>query len=197
MNLIARVQGICLKPKEEWVKIKGEPTPVMNLFMQYVIPLAAIPAVAQFIGFGLIGVRVPFFGNLRLPIGTALFRALVTYVLTVVSAYVAGIIVNALAPTFASKQNMENAMKLIVYSMTPAWVAGVFYIIPSLGIIAGLAGLYGLYILYLGFQTPMMETPKDKVVSYLVVSILVMVGLWVVIGLVVGGIFAFRSVPGL
>jgi len=197
MNLIARVQGICLKPKEEWVKIKGEPTPVMNLFMQYVIPLAAIPAVAQFIGFGLIGVRVPFFGNLRLPLGTSLFRALVTYVLTVVSAYVAGIIVNALAPTFASKQNMENAMKLVVYSMTPAWIAGIFNIIPSLAVLAGLAGLYGLYILYLGFKAPMMETPQDKAVPYLVVSIVVMVGLWFVIGLIVGGIFAFRSVPGL
>jgi len=198
MNLIARVQGICLKPKEEWVKIKGEPTPVMTLFMQYVIPLAAIPAVAQFIGYALIGIRVPFFGNLRLPIGTSLFRAIVTYVLTVVSAYVAGIIVNALAPTFGSKQNMENAMKLVVYSMTPAWVAGIFNIIPSLSIIAGLAGLYGLYILYLGFKAPMMETPEDKVVPYLVVSIVVMVGMWFVIGLVVGGIFALRStIPGL
>lgn len=56
MNLMARVQGICLKPKEEWIKIQGESTPVKTLFLQYVIPLAAIPAAAQFIGYGLIGV---------------------------------------------------------------------------------------------------------------------------------------------
>ncbi|HPH44148.1 MAG TPA: hypothetical protein PL086_06795, partial [Candidatus Aminicenantes bacterium] len=78
MNLMARVQGICLKPKEEWIKIRGESTPVKTLFLQYVIPLAAIPAAAQFIGYGLIGVRVPFFGNLRLPFGTAIVRALLT-----------------------------------------------------------------------------------------------------------------------
>lgn len=197
MNLMARVQGICLKPKEEWVKIQGESTPVKTLFLQYVIPLAAIPAVAQFIGYGLIGVRVPFFGNLRLPFGTAIVRALLTFVLTAAAAYVAGLIINALAPSFASKQNMEAAMKLAVYALTPSWIAGVLYIIPALSILVGLAGLYGLYILYLGFQAPMMETPKEKVMSYFLVSLVVMVVLWLVIGLIIGSVFALGAAPAL
>ena len=54
-------------------------------------------------------------------------------------------------------------------------MAGIFYIIPSLGVLAVIAGLYGLYVLYLGFNTPMMDTPKDKIISYLVVSIVVVV----------------------
>ena len=195
MNLMARVQGICLKPKEEWIKIRGESTPVKTLFLQYVIPLAAIPAAAQFIGYGLIGVRVPFFGNLRLPFGTAIVRALLTFVLTAAAAYVAGLIINALAPSFASKQNMEAAMKLAVYALTPSWIAGVLYIIPALSILVGLAGLYGLYILYLGFQAPMMETPKEKVMSYFLVSLVVMVVLWLVIGLIIGSVFALGAAP--
>ena len=197
MNLMARAQGICLKPKEEWVKIQGESTPVKTLFLQYVIPLAAIPAVAQFIGYGLIGVRVPFFGNLRLPFGTAIVRALLMFVLTAAAAYVAGLIINALAPSFASKQNMEAAMKLAVYALTPSWIAGVLYIIPALSILVGLAGLYGLYILYLGFQAPMMETPKEKVMSYFLVSLVVMVVLWLVIGLIIGSVFALGAAPAL
>jgi len=197
MNLMARAQGICLKPKEEWVKIQGESTPVKTLFLQYVIPLAAIPAVAQFIGYGLIGVRVPFFGNLRLPFGTAIVRALLMFVLTAAAAYVAGLIINALAPSFASKQNMEAAMKLAVYALTPSWIAGVLYIIPALSILVGLAGLYGLYILYLGFQAPMMETPKEKVMSYFLVSLVVMVVLWLVIGLIIGSVFALGASPAL
>ncbi|HNQ80815.1 MAG: Yip1 family protein [Acidobacteriota bacterium] len=197
MNLMARVQGICLKPKEEWIKIRGESTPVKTLFLQYVIPLAAIPAAAQFIGYGLIGVRVPFFGNLRLPFGTAIVRALLTFVLTAAAAYVAGLIINALAPSFASKQNMEAAMKLAVYALTPSWIAGVLYIIPALSILVGLAGLYGLYILYLGFQAPMMETPKEKVMSYFLVSLVVMVVLWLVIGLIIGSVFALGAAPAL
>ena len=56
MNPVARVQGLILKPKEEWEKIKGEPATVADLFKSYLVPVAAIPAVAQFLGFWLIGV---------------------------------------------------------------------------------------------------------------------------------------------
>ena len=51
MNIAARVQGILLKPKDEWVKIKDEPTTIQQLFTSYAVILAAIPIVAQFLGF--------------------------------------------------------------------------------------------------------------------------------------------------
>jgi len=196
-NLIARIQAILIKPKEEWVKIKAEPMPIATLFMKIVLPLAAIPAVSMFIGNAIIGRRILSFGVFRFPLGTALFHALVTYALTVASVYVAGMVINALAPSFGSKSNLENAMKLVVFSMIPGWIAGVFNILPALGVLSFIAALYGLYILYLGFQTPMMETPQDKVVPYLVVSILVVAGLMIVVSVVVGAIFAVGSMSGL
>jgi uncharacterized membrane protein len=195
MELVSRAQAILLKPKEEWVKIKGESTSIAQLFTSYAAILAAIPAIAQFIGFGLIGMRVPFYGMFRFGLGTSLARAVVFYVFSLISVYALGFVINALAPSFGSTQNPANAMKLAVYSMTPAWVAGVLYIIPALGILVILASLYGLYILYLGFATPMMETPKDKVMTYLVVSIVVVIVLSFVINLIIGAIFIFR--PGL
>jgi len=195
-NLIARIQAILIKPKEEWVKIKAEPMPIATLFMKIVLPLAAIPAVCMFIGNVLIGKRILSF-VFRYPLGTALFQAILTYALTVASVYVAGMVISALAPSFGSKSNLENAMKLVVFSMIPGWIAGVFNILPVLGVLSFIAALYGLYILYLGFQTPMMETPQDKVVPYLVVSILVVVGLMIVVWVVIGAIFAVGSISGL
>jgi len=194
MDIISRVQALVLKPKEEWVKIKAEQTTVAQLFTSYAMILAAIPAAAQFIGFGLIGRRYPFVGVIRLNIGTSLLRAIFSYVFSLITVYVFALIINALAPTFASKSNMLNATKLAVFSMTPGWVAGVLYIIPYLDIIVILASLYGLFILYLGFATPLMETPKDKVISYLVVSIIVVIVLSVVVALVLGAIFAVGGV---
>jgi hypothetical protein len=197
MNLVARVQAILLKPKEEWVKIKGESTPVAQLFMSYAAILAAIPAIAQFVGYGLIGISIPFVGVYRFALGTSLLRAIIYYVLILVSAYVVGMVINALAPSFGSKPSVENAMKLAVYSMTPAWIGGVFYIIPALGILAILASLYGLYVLYLGFASPMMDTPKDKVMGYIVVCIVVVAVLMFVVGLVLGAVFAVGRFPGI
>ena len=194
MEIVSRVQALVLKPKDEWVKIKAESTTVAQLFTSYAMILAAIPAAAQFIGFGLIGRRYPFVGVIRLNIGTSLLRAIFSYVFSLITVYVFALIINALAPTFGSKPNMLNATKLAVYSMTPGWVAGVLYIIPYLDIIVILASLYGLFILYLGFATPLMETPKDKVISYLVVSIIVVIVLSVVVALVLGAIFAVGGV---
>lgn len=197
MDLVSRAQAIILKPKEEWVKIKGEPAPVTQLFTSYAAVLALIPAIAQFIGYALIGTRVLTFGVIRMNIGSALLRTVLYYIFALASVYVFGLVINALAPSFGSKQSAENAMKLAVYSMTPAWVGGIFYTIPALWILATLASLYGIYILYLGFATPMMDTAKDKVVGYLVVSFIVMIVLTVVVGLILSALFVVGSVSGL
>jgi hypothetical protein len=192
MDIVQRVQSILVKPKEEWIKIKAEPATVSGIFTSYVAILAAIPAVFQFLGNVLVGTRLPVVGVFRWPMGRALGFAVLTYVLALVSVYVFALVVNELAPTFSSAKNMTNAVKLAAYSMTPGWVAGVLYIIPGLWVLGLLASLYGLYILYLGFSTPMMETPKDKIPGYMALSIVVVVVLSVVFGWVARGVFAVR-----
>jgi len=182
MELIPRIQGIILKPKEEWGKIKQQPSSVSDLFMKYVLILV--------IGRGLIGYSVPFVGWVRAGIGRALLQGIFYYVLTAASVYLLGIIINALAPSFGSKQNQEKAMNLAVFSMTPAWVAGILYIIPQLSILVLLASLYGIYIFYLGFSSSIMETPKEKVVGYFIVTIIVSIVLYAIIWTVLGAVFA-------
>jgi len=188
MDLIPRIQGILLKPKEEWDKIKGEKSTVVELFMPYVLILAAIPCIFRFIGIALIGgTRIPYIH--RSIMGRSLLFAIFSYIGAIAAVYIVGMIINALASNFSSKQNQENAMKLAVYSFTPMWIAGVLYIIPILGVLAGLAGLYGLYILYLGFDAALMDTPKEKVVAYYVVSLLVAVVVSIVLNSIIWGIF--------
>lgn len=189
MDIVRRAQAILLKPKEEWPRIKAEPSTPAGLFTSYAMPLAAVPAVFQFLGRVLIE-RLPVIGHW--PVGTALGNAAVAYVLSLATVYLFALIVNELARSFGSAKNMSGALKLAVYSMTPGWVAGVLYIIPGLWILGVLASFYGLYILYLGFDTPMMETPKDKVGSYFVTSVLVVIGLYVVVNWFLKVIFAVR-----
>jgi hypothetical protein len=193
MNLVARVQGILLKPKDEWAKIKDEQVTVQQLFTQYAVILAAIPAVAQFLGWALIGgLRIPYVG--RSWMSRALLYAIFSYILSLVVVYALGFIINTLAPNFSSAQNLPNAMKLAVYSMTPAWIAGIFNLIPALSVLGLLGSLYGLYVLYLGFSTPLMGTPKEKVGGYFGVSVVVVIVLLVVVAIILGAVFAIRGV---
>jgi len=195
MDLVSRVQGILLKPKDEWLKIKDEPTTIQQLFTKYAVILAAIPAVAQFIGWAFIGFRIPYHGGSWMT--RALLYVIFSYIfgLAVVAGF--GWVINALAPNFSSTQCLVHGMKLAVYSMTPVWVAGIFHLIPRLGVLAMLGALYAIYVMYLGFATPLMDTPKEKVPGYIVVSVVVMIILSAVIGVVLAAIFGVSGLIGL
>ncbi|MGQ9802026.1 MAG: Yip1 family protein [Candidatus Saccharicenans sp.] len=193
MNLVARVQGLILKPKEEWEKIKGEAATVADLFKSYLVPIAAIPAVAQFLGFWLIGVSLPVRGTFRMSLGASLGRAVVSYILSLASVFILALIINALAPTFSSKPDQVQSLKLAAYSLAPYYVAGIFYLVPVLSFLVVLAGLYSLYVLYLGFKAGLMETPLEKIMGYFVVTLVVGIVLMLVVGLVVGAIFSLST----
>src|SRR5262245_34450009 len=142
MNLVERVKNIILTPKTEWPVIANEPGDAAYLFANYVAILAAIPAIAGFIGTSLIGI-----GPFRVPILTGIINAIITYILSFVIVYIVALIIDALAPTFGGQKNFSNALKLAVYSYTPGWVVGIFFLIPALSFLAILA-LYGLYLMW-------------------------------------------------
>ncbi len=127
-------------------------------------PLALIPTVSSLIGMTLIGMRMPGGNVIRVPFAEALLGGAMGYVLNLAGVFVGAWIVKLLAPAFNSKTDLNSAIKLVVYSLTPVWLAGIFSLVPGLGILS-LLGLYGIYLLALGLPV-VLETPSDKVVLY-------------------------------
>jgi hypothetical protein len=107
--------------------------------------------------------------------------------MTIATCFIVAFIINALAPTFSAEKNSAQALKVAVYSYTPAWVAGVLHIVPTLGVLALLAALYGLYLLYLGLPV-LMKSPQDKAVGYTVVVVICAIVVSVVITAIGGAI---------
>jgi hypothetical protein len=108
-----------------------------------------------------------------------------TFIGAIIGVVLVGFIINALAPTFGGEQNSARAMKVAVYSFTPAWVAGVLRIVPALGILAILGAFYGFYLLYLGLPA-LMKAPKEKAAGYTIVTIIAAIVVYVVVGAVGG-----------
>ncbi len=184
-KLIERVKKIILKPREAWEEIKTEETTVSGLFTRYLLILAAIPAVAGFLGRWIIGIRIPFSGVYHFSFGASLFNALVTYVLTVVGVWILGKVIFMLAPNFASVKDEVSAYKVAVYSYTPYLVAGVLNLIPSLGIIVLIAGLYSLYLLYMGLPI-LMKTPNEKTLAYTVLIVVTVILISILVSVITG-----------
>lgn len=188
MDLQARVKNILTKPAGEWVVIAAEPTDVASLYRAYIAVLAAIPAICLFIG--LFGIGLPFLGHFGL--GLALTAGISTYVRSLVSVFVAAIIIEKLAPSFGSSGDTAQALKMVAYSSTPVWIGGVVYLVYFLSPLMLLAVAYAIYLFYLGLA-PVMKTPADKVVPYMIVSALVIIVVNVVLQLLLR---AVTPMPG-
>ena len=181
MDLINRIKQILVSPKAEWQTIDGENDSHVAVLTKYVLLLAAIPAVAAFIGYGVIGVS--FYGGYHIAsINWGIRQAIIQYITIVGGVYITAFVIDILAANFGTQKNFNKAFSLVAYSYTPAMIGGIFYIYYSLAIVAGLVSIYSLYLLYVGL-TPLMKTPEDKCTSYFVASLLVMVATFIVLGL--------------
>ncbi|MFZ6719929.1 Yip1 family protein [Undibacterium sp. Ji49W] len=187
MNLIERAKNITLTPQTEWPVIAEENTTTASLYQHYIAPLSAIPAVASFIGMTFIGMSLPFVGTVRTPILLGITTLVLGFVLGLVATYLISLIINALAPNFGGEKNPMQALKVTAYAFTPAWVAGILNIIPSLGMLGIIAALYSFYVLYLGLPV-LMKAPKEKAAAYTAVSVICSIVLMVVISTVVGAV---------
>jgi len=186
MEIINRVKNVLFSPKTEWLTIEAENKPHAKLFTSYVVPLALIPAVAAFIGYGLIGYSV-LGVHIGGTISWGLRQCVMQYVAMLGGIYLTAFIIDALAVNFDAKKDFDRAFSLVAYSYTPMFVAGIFYILPSISWLASLAGLYGLYLLYIGLQ-PMLKAPAEKQTTYFVVSLIVTIAVSVVVSLILSSL---------
>ncbi|MBL0175234.1 MAG: YIP1 family protein [Ignavibacteria bacterium] len=187
MNLIDRAKNMIVSPKTEWEAVAAEEPDVAGIITGYVLPLAGIAAVAAFIGYGLVGMPVPFFGVVR-GIGMGVTHAVQLLIVAVVSCLATAWVVDLLAPSFGSEKNFGRSVQLIAYMYTPSWIGGILMIYPPLGIIGSLFGLYGIYLMYLGLPV-IMKTPSDKVVVYMIVVAVILILFYVILGAILGALF--------
>jgi len=170
-SIIDRVRDILLKPKDEWGVIEAQQSTVQGIYTGYVLILAAIAPVCMLIGQQLIGVSYGIV-SVKPSIAYSIVQAILYYGATVGSVYVMGLVIDALAPTFEGVKNKMNAFKLAAYAPTAAWLGGILFIIPKLGVLSFIAAIYSLYLLYLGLPR-LMKVKEDKALAYVGVTIFV------------------------
>jgi Yip1 domain len=180
MDLIGRVKGVLLKPKDEFAKAVSEPSDLKSILIPYVIILAAIKPAMDFLSHGLIGVYIPaqhIFGMtvgggfIRTPV-YSLVSSIVMYGLLLGTWWFFGFILSALSTAFGGRKDMAGGLKAAAYATTPLWVSGVFSLLGSvpylgwLGALAMLGGLVYTAILTIWAVPFFLGTPDDKKIGH-------------------------------
>lgn len=157
--IFTRAWGLLREPKKEWEQIRAEETTIPNLMIGYVAPLAAMPPIC-----GLIGSLI--FESERVgPLSGALVSVVVTWAVTVGLVFLIGVLINTLADQFDADRNDLAAQKIAAYSITPAFLSGLFSLWPPLWWISLIALAAMVYIMYRGLPV-LMRAPEDRALAY-------------------------------
>ena len=183
MSIVQRAKDILLDPKGAWPRIEAEPATVQSIYVPYVVALAAISALAGFIGLSVFGVG-GFGMSFRIPVFAGLTNMVFGFILSLAMVFVMALVADALAPTFGGQKNQINALKLMAYGSTAGLLGGIFAIIPAASLLGLLAALYSIYLIYTGLPV-LMKCAQEKTLAYTTVL--------VVCGIVVAVVMAWVS----
>lgn len=193
MNVGRRVWNILFNPAAEWEAIKLQPISINEMFTKYAALLALIPSIAGFIGYSFFGISMDIV-TIRVPIARAMVWAILTYILTLGSLFLNGYIIDALAPSFGASKNLEESMKVSVFSGTAALVVSIFTMLPVLSFMSLLGTVYTFVLLYLGLKI-VKNPPAQKLTGYFLVSLLIMVIIYFVAGMLAGLVITAGLIP--
>jgi hypothetical protein len=184
--------NMIFSPVPEWRAIAKERRTIRSLLGRFVIPMALIPAVASYIGYGLVGANGILFRMSGPYWGITM--ALNNFI-TSLAVYLLGtLLVDRLAPAFGATRDPGKSAQLVAYSYTPAWVAGIFYALPGFqqGVVLG---LYSVFLFYLGVPA-VKATPEDQRIAYTIVSAILLIIIRFLVGLLLSNlIYFFASAP--
>ena len=153
-NLLDRIKRILGEPRNAWVTIAAEPATVQSLYTNWIMILAAVGPLAL----------LASTGSLQL--------AIAHYVRSLIMTFVLALVVDTVAPSFGGTKNFVASLKLVAYSYAAAWLAGIFYLLGSVGAsIVLVAIVYSFYTLLLG--APLLnKAASDKAVPFTIVVVL-------------------------
>jgi hypothetical protein len=171
--IFSRTKNLLFKPAEEWIIIEQEKNSTASVIFGYALPYIIAITIASltvtlFVGFGWYSlgyIILSTINNLVSPFAVIIFSS---------------IIINAIAPSFESTKNIGNAFKLVIYSYTAAFLTSIaagLIPIPIFSSLIGIAGLYSAYTLWMGIS-PMMKTPEHKKIGYVILSFIIMMGVY-------------------
>lgn len=166
-QVVQKIIKIVIQSQSAWDDVKIESLPEKEIFQNYLIYLASVPALAGF--FGSLFMRENLF--------RALFWAVLFFGLSLGGVRVAAKVLNFWAPNFKVDQDYLSFLKLMTFSFAPIFLACVFFIIPPLHFLSVL-GIFGFYLFWIGLPKlapcPPQELFNFRFIGMVIISIVIL-----------------------
>ena len=174
--------GLFTDPTSEWEKIR-ERYKSGGAGIGHIFILAAIPAIAGYIGTTQVGWRIGVGDPVKITGDSAIMIAIIFYMAMIVGTFTIGWVIHLLGKAYELEKPLPLCIALAAYTATPLFLIGVMEIYPVLwlNMMLGLPALaYTVYLLYSGLPI-MMEIPAER--GFLYSSAILAVGLIALVAL--------------
>lgn len=171
-----KVFDFLLRPRRAWQVVAEAPLTTRDLVLRYILPLAAIPAVAKAAGTLIFGIPVSGV-SFHPALPAVLLVAALTYAAALAVVFALSGVIQGFAGVFDGDGRCSQALKLATFASIPGWLGGVFLLFPGVAVVAGLMGLYGFFLLAVGIR-PVMGVTRERSVIYGALALVLFALFW-------------------
>ncbi|MDB2402561.1 YIP1 family protein [Litoricolaceae bacterium] len=185
------IAGILKDPKNEWTLIEEEHYSAKTVFLTQISILAAIPAIALYIGVTQVGWSVAGQEPVRLASSSALGSAVLFYFAMWGAVAFIAACMHWMEKTYGGDVSLDECLVLTTVTATPLFLSGISFLLPILWLnvaVAGAALVYSVYLLYSG-TSRVMKIDEDR--AFMFASSVLTVALCTLVGMLAASVIAW------
>ena len=191
MMYFGHIAGILKDPKNEWALIEEEHYSAKTVFLTQISILAAIPAIALYIGVTQVGWSVAGQEPVRLTSASALGSAVLFYFAMWGAVAFIAACMHWMEKTYGGEVSLDECLVLTTVTATPLFLSGISFLLPILWLnvaVAGVALVYSVYLLYSG-TSMVMKIDEDR--AFMFASSVLTVALCTLVGMLAASVIAW------
>ena len=191
MMYFGHIAGILKDPKNEWALIEEEHYSAKTVFLTQISILAAIPAIALYIGVTQVGWSVAGQEPVRLASASALGSAVLFYFAMWGAVAFIAACMHWMEKTYGGEVSLDECLVLTTVTATPLFLSGISFLLPILWLnvaVAGVALVYSVYLLYSG-TSRVMKIDEDR--AFMFASSVLTVALCTLVGMLAASVIAW------
>ncbi|HAY55225.1 MAG TPA: hypothetical protein DCY28_05260 [Gammaproteobacteria bacterium] len=191
MMYFGHIAGILKDPKNEWALIEEEHYSAKTVFLTQISILAAIPAIALYIGVTQVGWSVAGQEPVRLASSSALGSAVLFYFAMWGAVAFIAACMHWMEKTYGGEVSLDECLVLTTVTATPLFLSGISFLLPILWLnvaVAGAALVYSVYLLYSG-TSKVMKIDEDR--AFMFASSVLTVALCTLVGMLAASVIAW------
>lgn len=191
MMYFGHIAGILKDPKNEWALIEEEHYSAKTVFLTQISILAAIPAIALYIGVTQVGWSVAGQEPVRLASSSALGSAVLFYFAMWGAVAFIAACMHWMEKTYGGEVSLDECLVFTTVTATPLFLSGISFLLPILWLnvaVAGAALVYSVYLLYSG-TSRVMKIDEDR--AFMFASSVLTVALCTLVGMLAASVIAW------